>query len=482
VNPALVAGARSKFPLFLHMVFAELHSGEEPLELSWYLKAICHHLVQACSREGARLVITVPPRHLKSVAASVALPAYLLGLDPSRRVMVATYSQDLARLHAQHCRQIMQSAWYKRVFPKTRISDGNDRLHEFQTTKGGGRKAISVGGTVTGHGADYIIVDDCLKADEARSQARREEVAAWFDGTLYTRQNKTGLGVVISISQRLHEDDLPARLIEKGYEHLCLPAIAEKYERIRIGPNQYHERQVGDLLGRKGLTHELLDSERRNLGPQVFSAQYQQNPTTPEGNLIRLQWFGTYEEALPRGSYHRVVQSWDTGMTDAPTSDYSVCTTWGFRDGKWWLLDVLRQQMAYPDLKRAVIRQWRAWKADKVVIEDACSGKSLWQEFNSEGPLRPVMWPAIEDKETRLIGVTGQLEEGHCLLPREAPWLDAFRSELRAFPFGKHDDQVDSMTQFLQFQLVRRDALLAPRDPSGRRLRVNRTSRFQRAA
>jgi predicted phage terminase large subunit-like protein len=482
VNPAVTAAARTNFPLFLHLVFAELHEGDEPLELTWYLKAICHHLTEACENPGARLVITVPPRRLKSVAASVALPAFLLGLDPTRRVMVATYSQDLARLHAQHCRQIMQSEWYKCVFPNSRISDGNDRLHEFQTTAGGGRKAVSVGGTITGFGADYIIVDDCLKADDARSQARRDELVAWFNGTLQTRQNTAGKGVIISISQRLHEDDLPAHLIEKGYTHLCLPAVAEKYERVAIGPGRYHERQVGDLLGRKGLTQEVLESERRNLGPQVFSAQYQQNPTAPEGNLVRLQWFGTYDEALPRDSYQRVVQSWDTGMTDALTSDYSVCTTWGFRDGKWWLLHVLRQQMAYPDLKRAVIRQWRTWKADKVVIEDACSGKSLWQEFRTEGPLRPVMWQVSEDKETRLIGVTGQLEEGHCLLPREAPWLDAFRSELRAFPFGKHDDQVDSMTQFLQYQLVRRDSLLAPRDPSGRRLHINRTSRFQRAA
>jgi predicted phage terminase large subunit-like protein len=185
----------------------------------------------------------------------------------------------------------------------------------------------------------------------------------------------------------------------------------------------------------------------------VFSAQYQQNPVAPEGNLIRLEWFGRYEEAPERDYFLKVVQSWDTAMTSDPRSDFSVCTTWGFLDDKWWLLGVFRERLDYPDLKRAVLRLKRLWKADKVVIEDACSGKSLWQEFRADGNLRPLMWPVRDDKETRLIGQTGQLEAGRCLLPMEAPWLAAFCSELKAFPSGRYDDQVDSMTQFLEFEM-----------------------------
>lgn len=308
MSPQLAAGLRQEFPLFLMRVFGDLHADAPPLVLAWYLKAICHSLVDACERPGARLVITVPPRHLKSVAASVALPAFLLGRDPSLRIMVATYSQDLARLHATHCRTIMQSAWYLKLFPGTRIADDGNRMLEIVTTKGGGRKAVSVGGSVTGHGADIVVVDDCLKADDARSEAKREEAKAWFTGTLATRLNSPGGGAIISISQRLHEYDLPALLLEKGYEHLCLPAIAEKDEKIAIGRGVYHERRVGSLLDRPGLTREMLENERRNLGPQVFSAQFQQNPVAPEGNIIRLEWFGTYEEGLEREDYHKVVQ------------------------------------------------------------------------------------------------------------------------------------------------------------------------------
>ena len=455
MNRALVAGARRHFILFLYLVYRELHQGDAPLHLSWYLKAVCFALVDACARPGARLVVNIPPRHLKSIAASVALTAFLLGLDPTRRIMVATYSQDLARLHARQCMMIMQTSWYRELFPQTLLDDSGKRALELRTTAGGGRKAVSVGGTTTGFGADVIIVDDCLKAEDARSPAMREEVKAWFDGTLQTRQNQVGATVIISISQRLHEDDLAAHLLGKDYDHLCLPAIADKDEDIPIGDGLTHHRRVGDVLDRPGQTRELLEQLRRDLGGQVFSAQYQQNPVAPEGNLVRMEWFGTYEEIPERDELYRVVQSWDTGTTDEPTSDYSVCTTWGYRDNHWLLVDVLRARLAFPDLKRAVERQRRRWKPDQVLIEKAGTGHALWHEFRAGREWRPIMWSPDADKETRLIGVTGQLESGLCLLPLDAPWLDEFRKELRGFPFSTHDDQVDSMTQFLEYQLMR---------------------------
>jgi predicted phage terminase large subunit-like protein len=460
------------------MTFGHLHPGDEPLALAWYLKAICSALAKASSTPGARLVVTVPPRHLKSVAASVALPAFLLGLDPSRRIMVATYSQDLARLHASQCRQIMQSDWYRLLFPDTRLADDGARSLELKTTAGGGRKAVSVGGTVTGFGADVIIVDDCLKAEDARSQAMRDELKAWFDGTLQTRQNQAGRGVIISISQRLHEDDLPAHLFEKGYEHLCLPAIAVKEEKVSIGNGRCHQRHAGEVLDRPGQTRALLEALRRDLGPQVFEAQYQQNPVAPEGNLIRLEWFGSYVSIPPRHELMSVVQSWDTAQTESPTSDYSVCITFGYHKGHYLVLDVLRKRFAYPDLRRAVEAQRHIWKPDVVVIEDAGAGISLWQEFaGSHRDWRPIMWKPDRGKEERLIGVTGQLESGLCKLPVEAPWLEAFRSEHRAFPYGRHDDQVDCLSQFLEYHIIRGGWLLEERDEFGRPLRIKRPSR-----
>lgn len=449
----LAAARRKHFPMFLMKVFETLHPGDPPLQLAWYLYAICHQLDRVWSGDLRRLVLTVPPRHLKSETVAVAYVAWMLGQRPGLKIMVASYSQDLARLHSNLTRTVMESDWYRSDFPGTRISDRGNRAVELLTTAGGGRKAVSVGGTITGFGADIILVDDCMKADEVRSQAVRDEVKSWYDNTLGTRLNDKATGRIISIQQRLHEDDLPAYLLEKGFEHLNLPAIAEGESQVAIGPGRHHVRRVGDLLNPSRECKDTLDRQRRELGPAVFSAQYQQDPIAPEGNLLRMEWFATYDDNLVREDFQKIVQSWDTGMSAAPSSDFSVGTTWGYRDRKWHLLDVFRARLDYPDLKAAVIRLSRQWSADRVIIEDAGSGKSLWQEFRQQGQLRPVMWKVTESKEERFIGSLGEVEAGNILLPVEAPWLNGFRSELKAFPSGRYDDQVDSFSQFIQFQL-----------------------------
>jgi predicted phage terminase large subunit-like protein len=164
-------------------------------------------------------------------------------------------------------------------------------------------------------------------------------------------------------------------------------------------------------------------------------------------------------------------------MSAQPTSDFSVCTSWGFKANKWHLLDVFRQRLDYPDLKSAVLRLRCQWQADKIIIEDACSGKSLWQEFRTQGQFRPVMWPVTDSKEERFVGTLGEVEAGNILLPEEAPWLETFRSELRAFPNGRHDDQVDSMSQFIHWQLKNWGFALGDIDSRGRPVRPLRMSR-----
>lgn len=258
----LIAVARRQYlKFFLLKVFETLHPGADPLQLAWYLEAVCYACEEVRAGNKKRLIITEPPRHLKSITVSIALVAWWLGHEPSKKFMVASYSQELARQHAQQCRQIMESAWYQALFPKTRLAP-RSRTLELITTAGGGRKAVSVGGSTTGFGADVIIIDDCMKADEVRSQAVRDEVKAWFGGTLLTRLNNKRDGCIISIQQRLHEDDLPALLLEKGFDHLNLPAIAEKEERLPIGFGRFHHRKVGDLLDPTREDQAVLDHPR----------------------------------------------------------------------------------------------------------------------------------------------------------------------------------------------------------------------------
>lgn len=467
----LRAACRTDFSLFLMKVFETLHPGAQPLQLAWYVQAMTFRLGELGTSRRGRLVITVPPRHLKSITAAVAYVAWLLGHDPTLKIMVASYSQDLARLHSSLTRTIMESEWYMRDFPNTRISDRGNRALELETTAGGVRKAVSVGGSITGFGADVIIVDDCMKADEAKSRAVRDEVKSWFDNTLLTRLNDKASGTIISIQQRLHEDDLPAYLLAKGYDHLNLPAIAEKEEIVMIGQGRIHHRTVGDLLDPEREPIEVLNQLRRDLGPAVFAAQYQQDPVAPGGNLIRMEWFGTYDELPERHEFLHVMQSWDTGMSAQPGSDPSVCITAGFHRDlyKWLIMDVLVARLEFPDLERAVIERWKKFKVDDVVIEDACSGISLYQSLKNKGPFRPIMMKPWASKEERFTGCLGEVEAGLFLLPAEALWLPPFHAELKAFPAGTHDDQVDAFSQLVEFQLVNWRRVLSRRDANGRR-------------
>jgi hypothetical protein len=191
---------------------------------NYHVNAICHQLTRCYNGDNRRLLITIPPRHLKTITASVAFPAFVLGHDPSKKIVVASYARDLTDEIQRQLKMVMESTWYRRLFPKTRIKTTGFYL---KTDRGGSVKFTSVGGSVTGHGADITIVDDLMKANEAQSQTIRDETYAYYRGALLSRFNDQQSGIVIAIQQRLHEDDLAGRLIETGnYFHLNLPATS----------------------------------------------------------------------------------------------------------------------------------------------------------------------------------------------------------------------------------------------------------------
>jgi predicted phage terminase large subunit-like protein len=346
----------------------------------------------------------------------------------------------------------MLSGWYRRLFPGTRLANRGNTTEEIRTTAGGIRKAVSIGGAVTGHGADYIIIDDLLKAADAESEAERIRAQEYIEGSLLSRFDNPAEGRVIMIAQRLHELDPPGYLLSKGtYRHLNLPAIAEEDERIDLGDGQFHCRRIGEPLFPERIGLDVLERMRIEMGTAIFNCQYQQNPIAPGGSPLRWEWFGTYETVQDRRRYQLVVQSWDTGMSAAPGSDYSVCTTWGYLDNKWHLLDVFRDKLDYPHLKQHVIDLARRWEADKVLIEDAATGKPLIQECHStDRALYRAIRPET-DKEVRFHAACAPVEAGKVVLPEEAEWLAGFKRELLGFPRGRYDDQVDSFSQLLNW-------------------------------
>lgn len=235
------------------------------------------------------------------------------------------------------------------------------------------------------------------------------------------------------------------------YTHLNLPAIAEEAAEIATGLGKAHSRDVGEPLFPQRLSLENLESMRSEMGASTFNMQYQQNPTAPDGSTLRWEWFGTYDEPLPRNRYEMVVQSWDTAMSADPRADFSVCTTWGFHCKHWHLLDVFRDRLDYPDLRKKCLQLQSDWEADRVYIENAASGKPLLQDCRNENEQRFFAINPKLDKEIRFNVACAFVESGLVLLPTEAPWLAVFKRELQGFPRARFDDQVDSFSQFLNW-------------------------------
>ncbi len=206
-SPFLDQAKREMLSPFVHQVFQLLNPGKQFFP-NWHIDTMCYHLEQVEAGNVTRLAISMPPRSLKSIVSSVAFPAWILGKDPSARIICASYSQDLANKHARDFRRVMRSERYKDLFPGTRIEGGRNTEAEQETSENGFRYATSIGGTVTGRGGDYIIVDDTAKPGEAISEARRKEVNEWFNGELITRLDNPSKGAIIIVMQRLHEDDL----------------------------------------------------------------------------------------------------------------------------------------------------------------------------------------------------------------------------------------------------------------------------------
>lgn len=473
LTPAVLWRQSLKF--FVREVYRQLHPGEPPVALTPHMKAMCYALEQTYYGECRRLAINVPPRHGKSITTAVAFSAWLLGQDPRLKMLVGTYNEELARQHDQQVRRIMESAEYRAAFPGTVIDRRATRQLDLRTTQDGMRLSVTTGGSGTGFGGDYIILDDCMKAQDANSESERERVRNWYSSTIGTRLNSKRDGVIISIQQRLHEDDLTAYMLDTGAEHLCLPAIAEKRERIRLGPDEEIVREPGDLLWPEQEDQATLDRIRRENGLRVFAAQWQQDPTPAVGNIVRLEWFDRYDDPPPQDRLLKVVQSWDTATSVEPNAAWSVCTTWGYHEKRWYLLDVFRERLEFYDLKHALVRLWERWQPDKVLIEKASNGDALWSLLKAEGPFRPMLWPVAKSKEERLIAQTGQLEARQVVLPNKAPWLATYLHELKGAPNCRFWDQVDSTTQFLDFELTNRPWVERRYHPdSGRRIMVRK--------
>jgi hypothetical protein len=323
---------RNDLATFTHRTFQTVAPAQIYLS-NWHVDAMAWHLTQCSKRHIKRLLITLPPRHLKSICASVAFPAWLLGLDPTTRIICASYSENLAGKHALDCRSVMESEWYRRIFPGSRISREKNQELNFLTTSQGFRYSTSVGGSLTGRGGSVLIIDDPIKPEDAMSDNRRSAINEWYERTLYSRLDNKRSDLIVLIMQRLHIEDLAGHVLQKEpWVHLNLPAIADNEHRIAIGPGLFHTMYPGEVLHDARESLADLERIRATIGSFNFSAQYQQSPIPLEGEIVKWPWFLLYDQLPPRKEGSLIIQSWDVAAKAGEFNDYSVCTTWLVND------------------------------------------------------------------------------------------------------------------------------------------------------
>ena len=430
---------------FIHRSFHELNP-QTQFHSNWHIEVVASKLEDVRRGRCRRLIVNVPPRHLKSHAISVVFPAWLLGHEPSKQILSVTYAQDLSETLARGSRSLMASAFYQALFD-TRLS--REAISDFATTEGGYRFSTSVEGVLTGRGADIIIIDDPLKADDAVSEPRRRSVNEWFDNTLRSRLNNQETGAIIIVMQRLHADDLVAHVQEsEPWDVLSFPVIAEEDKSYRFqtpyGWKQVR-RKAGEILQPALFSRDSLEVHRRGMNDYNFVAQYQQNPQPESGIIVKREWLKFYDPDEKPNRFDQILQSWDTANKDTELANFSVCTTWGIKDRSLYLLDVFRRRMDFPELKRSIVDLAKRYRATIVLIEDMASGTSLIQELRADNFSIAQPAPKLEgNKVMRLHAQTAKIEGGFVLFPKEAPWLDTYLRELLSFPNAKNDDQVDS--------------------------------------
>jgi predicted phage terminase large subunit-like protein len=447
VDRLLAAALRNDFLSFVQKAFATLEPGREFVMVP-YIQYLVDLLIAVWEGREKSISINLPPRHLKSFIISVAFVAWVLGRDPRKQFMCLSHNEDLARSLSIKCRDIIESDWYREVFPRTQLRADVNRVDEFKTTLGGGRQAHAFNPSVMGHGADFIIIDDPQTPRDVASPTERENSRSTYDSAVSNRHKDRRTGVIINVTQRLHVDDLTAHLEMKGCKTIALPLVAVEREVLQLTTGTW-TREVGDVLNPTMFPPEEIE---KLMSPMhLFESQYQQRPLRESGAIIDLGWFPRFSDPPPKGGDH--VLSWDTAETAGGTGSYSVCLVFYVYERACYLVDVFRKRLGYRDLLEAAIALDDRIQPLAILVEEAASGKALIESLNDKRKGKRSACVPIktggQSKIERLQGQIVKLQSGLVHLPNQKPWLADLVDEFGSFPNGRHSDQVDALSQFL---------------------------------
>ncbi len=431
----------------------------------WHIGAIVEHLEAVSTGQIQRLLINMPPRHMKSLSVSVCWPAWEWTFNPWIQFFFSSYSATLSVRDNMKTREIVTSPWYQEAWPHVELKRDQNAKDKFENKAGGFRFSTSVGGRATGEGGDRIVADDPHNMSEVKSDAKRKEVLDWWDNTMQTRLNDPKTGAFVVVMQRGHQQDLSGHILEKGgYVHLCLPARYEGNKFHTVLGFEDPRTEEGELLWPERFDEVTLSAIEDSFSSKSEAAgQLQQRPSPAGGAIFKLDWFKTYTK-LPK--FYRIVEHWDTAQKANIGSAYSCGQIWAEAHNGYYLLDVIRKRMEYPELKRTIKTRYAVNRPDVVVIEDKSSGISVIQDLQESTTVPVVAWAVTGgDKENRAKAVADTIESGNVWLPESAEWLADFLDEIEHFPGSKFKDQVDVMTQAIEY-FKRRGGLTEGRDMS----------------
>lgn len=410
-------------------------------------RLIARHLEMVERGEITRLMITMPPRHGKSMLASEFFPAWYLGRNPDHYVVTATYAQELADDFGRKVKNQIEDAAFQSIFPGVGLADdsksakrfhieGNLGGYEHSLSQRGAFYAVGVGGPLTGRGAHLLLIDDPVKnREDADSEIIRKKTRDWYTSTAYTRLMPGGR--VVIIQTRWHEDDLSGWLLDdhahEGWVVLDLPAINDAGE--ALWPEQY------DV--------ETLEKIKLAIGPRDWSALYQQRPSPETGNYFKANWLKPYDKAPARETM-MVYGGSDYAVT-ADGGDYTVHAVIGVDpESRIWLLDLWRKQAASDEWVEAfcdLVCDWKpiGWAEEQGQIRAGIGPYLDRRQRERNAWVARDAFPTRGDKAVRAQSIRGRMANGGLYVPINTPWYADFRSELMAFPAGKHDDQVDAL-------------------------------------
>ena len=416
-----------------------------------------HHKVMAdafervANGELKRLIINMPPRHTKSEFASYLFPAWYLGRYPEKKVIQTAHTAELAVGFGRKVRNLINQEDFQEVFPGIELSSDSKAAGRWNTNKKGDYFAIGVGGAVTGKGADVLIIDDPHSEQDAAVGAYNPEVYdkvyEWY--TSGPRQRLQPGGAIIVVMTRWSTRDLTGQIIKSATQR----EGADEWEVIELPAVM----PSGDPLWPEFWPIDQLDSLKAELPVSKWSAQYQQDPTSEEGALIKREWWQEWERETPPPC-DAIIQSWDTAFLKTQRADYSACTTWGVfhhpnENGEsipnLILLDAYKEKLEFPDLKRAAYEKYWEYEPDQMIVEAKAAGSPLIFELRAMGiPVTEFTPSRGQDKIARVNAVSDLFASGIVWCPATR-WAEEVVEECAAFPAGDNDDLVDSTTQAL---------------------------------